>query len=161
IQQNFAVGVGERYFMLFNVSSLTNVAQSYVMLEASVNDSYSYLFTKPTFISLDPNAQVGSIAIKGMRIGVNGAESQVGQAYIPLNATVNSSNYVQGIGQRLSNVGTIIGLEKGPSSDQFFLSFEQIGSLTHAVVEAPPPTPATPPDAAPQPDIGMRTFDEI
>lgn len=161
IQQNFAVGVGERYFMLFNVSNLTGVPQGYVMLEASQNDSYSYLFTKPTFISLDPNASIGSIPIKGLRIGVNGAESRVGQAYIPLDTTVSMSNYVAGSGQQLSKVGTIIGLEKGPASDQFFLSFEQIGSQTHTVVEPPPPPPAAPVDAAPQPDIGVRTFDEI
>ena len=56
IQQNFAAGVGERYFMLFNVSHLVTVPQSYIMFEASQLDSYAYLFTKPTFISLDPNA---------------------------------------------------------------------------------------------------------
>jgi hypothetical protein len=84
------------------------------MLEASQNDSYSYLFTKPTFISLDPNASDGSIPIKGVRIGVNGAEARVGQAYVPLAATVSSSNYFAGTGQLLSPVGTIIALEKGP-----------------------------------------------
>ncbi len=35
IQQNFAAGVGERYFLLFNVSDLVNVPKAYVMLEAS------------------------------------------------------------------------------------------------------------------------------
>ena len=81
IQQNFAAGVGERYFLLFNVTTLTGVPQSYIMFEVSQYDSYSYLFTKPTFISLDPNARPGSIPIEGIRIGVNGAEAQTGQAY--------------------------------------------------------------------------------
>lgn len=161
IQQNFAVGVGERYFMLFNVSQLTSVPQSYVMLEASQNDSYSYLFSKPTFISLAASPTISSIPIKGLRIGVNGAESRVGQAYIPLDTTVTQANYLAGSGQLLSRVGTVIGLEKGPTSDQFFLTFEQIGSQTHAVVEPPPPPPAAPVDDPPAPDIGVRTFDEL
>jgi hypothetical protein len=38
------------------------VPQSYIMFEVSQNDSYSYLFTKPVFISLDPAARPGSPA---------------------------------------------------------------------------------------------------
>ena len=91
VQQNFAAGVGERYFLLFNVSALTGVSQGYVMLETSIYDSYSYLFSKPTFISLDPAVKPGSIAIKGMRIGINGAEASVGQAYARLDTTVTDS----------------------------------------------------------------------
>ena len=56
IQQNFEAGVGEKYFMLFNVSHLVDVPQAYVMLEASQLDSYGLQFAKPTFISLDPSA---------------------------------------------------------------------------------------------------------
>ena len=66
IQQNFDAGVGEKYFMLFNVSHLVpNVPQAYVMLEASQLDSYGLQFTKPTFISLDPNASVAEHADRG------------------------------------------------------------------------------------------------
>jgi hypothetical protein len=161
IQQNFAAGVGERYFVLFNVSSLTGVAQSYVMFEVSQYDSYSYLFNKPTFISLDANAKPDNIPIKGMRIGINGAEAPVGQAYIPLNTTISTANYKTGTGQLLSNVGTIVALQKGPSSDLFFLTFEQIGSQAHAVTEPAAAQPAPPVDSAAQPDVGVRTFGEI
>jgi len=161
IQQNFAAGVGERYFVLFNVSSLTNVAQSYVMFEVSQYDSYSYLFNKPTFISLDPNAKPDNIPVKGMRIGINGAEAPVGQAYIPLNTTVTAANYKAGTGQLLSSVGTVIALQKGPTSDLFFLTFEQIGSQTHAVTESAPITPAPPADISGQSDVGLRTFGAI
>src|SRR5690606_10340237 len=93
IQQNFAAGVGERYFMLFNVSDLLNLPKSYVMFEASQYDSYSYLFTKPTFINLDSAVAPNGIALKGLRIGLNGQEARVGQAYIPLDLTVGGSNY--------------------------------------------------------------------
>lgn len=161
IQQNFAAGVGERYFLLFNVSHLVDVPQAYVMFEASQLDSYAYLFDKPTFISLDGTAQPSNIPIKGIRIGVNGSEAKVGQSYIPLNVTVGGANYTPGTGQLLSNVGAVIALEKGPADDEFFLSFEQIGSHTHTVTEPTVSAAASPPDQPAKPDYGVRTFDEI
>ncbi len=161
VQQNFAAGVGERYFLLFNVSSLTGMAQSYVMFEVSRYDSYSYLFDKPVFISLDANATPGNIPIRGMRIGVNGSEARVGQSYALIDTVVSASNYVAGQGQLLSPLGTVIPLEKGPDSDLFFLTFEQIGAQTNVRTESAPPTPATPPDAQPVSDIGARNFGEI
>ena len=59
IDQNFEAGVGERFYLLFSVSHLVNVPQSYVMFEASQFDSYSYLFTEPSFISLDGSQDPG------------------------------------------------------------------------------------------------------
>jgi hypothetical protein len=160
IQQNFAAGVGERYFLLFNVTDLVGVPKSYMMFEGSQYDSYSYLFNKPTFISLDPNATVPNIDIAGIRIGVNGAEARVGQTYVPFSATIGGSNYQKGTGQLLSNTGAVIALDKGPVDDLFFLTFEKIGTHTHTVTEAPPAQPTFGPDA-PQPDMGIRTFDEL
>ncbi|HMA12939.1 MAG TPA: LamG domain-containing protein [Steroidobacteraceae bacterium] len=160
IQQNFAAGVGERYFLLFNVTQLTGVPQSYIMFEVSQYDSYSYLFTKPVFISLDPNARPGSIQIDGIRIGVNGSEAHTGQAYANVHTTVTDANYAATSGQLLSDVGTIIGLQKGPVSDQFFLTFDRIGTHTFART---PVTGVTqqPVDLAPQSDIGIRTFEQL
>ncbi|HQW07683.1 MAG TPA: LamG domain-containing protein [Steroidobacteraceae bacterium] len=160
IQQNFTAGVGERYFMLFNVSQLLNLPKSYVMFESSQYDSYSYLFTKPTFINLDSGVVPNGIALKGLRIGLNGQEARVGQAYIPLDVTVGGSNYVAGSGQLLSNTGTVIALEKGPESDLFFLTFEQLGTATRAYPEEPMPTPPVLADSE-NPELGLRTFDEI
>jgi hypothetical protein len=60
----------------------------------------------------------------------------------------------------LSTVGTVIGLQSGPLTDQFFLTFDQLGSQTHVVVEPIP----TPPGFAPGPvaaDIGVRTFAQV
>ena len=160
IMQNFNAGVGEKYYLLFDVSTLTNVPQSYIMMTASVNDSYSYLFTNPTFISLDSTQTPSNIPVAGIRIGINGAEAPVGQTYIPLNATVTSSGYNNQSGELLSAVGAVIPLENGPASDQFFLSFAQIGSNTHTytdpTVTAPPPTPGPA-----VPDMGVRTFERI
>jgi hypothetical protein len=148
--------------MLFNVANVTGVSQSYVMFTVSQYDSYGYLFYQPTFISLDPTvtaSSLPSIPVQGIRIGINGTIPQVGQAYIPLSTTVSSSNYTAQ-GAVLSNIGTVIGLQSGPLTDQFFLTFDVLGSHKNVVVE---PTPATPP-FAPGPivaDIGVRTFAEV
>jgi len=163
IQQNFEAGVGERFYLLFSVAHLTSVPQSYVMFEGSQFDSYSYLFNKPSFISLDTSVTPDQLPIQGVRIGINGAEARVGQAYVPLNQTVMASGYNVGgnLGYPLSSLGTVVALDKGPSADQFFLSFERIGSTTHVRTE-PAPTPLPPPpDGAPAPEIGLRTFQEI
>jgi hypothetical protein len=159
IMQNFNAGVGERYYMLFNVAAVTGVSQAYVMFTVSQYDSYGYLFYQPTFISLDPAAKPDNIVVKGIRIGVNGALPQVGQAYIPLNTKVTAANYTAQ-GQVLSNIGTVIGLESGPLVDTFFLQFDQLGSQTNVIVEATPVAPPAPigPVVA---DVGVRTFAQV
>jgi hypothetical protein len=159
VLQNFNAGVGQRFYMLFNVSDVTGVSQAYIMLTASQYDSYSYMFYQPTFISLDPTVKPNNIPVKGMRIGINGTIPQVGQAFIPMNTTVTAAGYTTQ-GEVLSNIGTVIGLQSGPQTDQFFLTFDQLGSHTNVVVE---PTPTAPPPA-PGPvaaDIGIRTFAQV
>jgi len=160
IEQNFEAGVGEKYFMLFNVSHLVDVPQAYVMLEASQLDSYGLQFDKPTFISLDPNASVANLTIEGVRIGVNGAEAHSGQAYSPLKANIGAT-YTAGAGQKMSNVGTVIALQKGVLDDLFFLSFEKIGTRSHAAAPLPVPVPPAAVDSDPESDVGLRTFDEL
>src|SRR5580692_2306985 len=162
VMQNFNAGVGQRYYLLFNVAAVTGVSQAYVMFTVSQYDSYGYLFYQPTFISLDPAVKASSlpsIPVQGIRIGLNGAVPQVGQAYIPLNTTISSSNYTA-TGTVLSNIGTVIGLQSGPLTDQFFLTFDVLGSHKNVVVEATPtvPPPAPGPVVA---DIGVRTFAQV
>jgi hypothetical protein len=160
IQTNFKAGVGEKYYLLFSISHLVDVPQAYLMLEASQFDSYSYLFDKPTFISLDPAAKPGSIPIAGMRIGINGAEAGVGQAYRTLDTAITDSQYGP-LGQPLSNVGTVIGLEKGPQTDEFFLTFDVLGTHSNVRLDPVPLAPAPPADVRRPADIGLRVFDEI
>jgi hypothetical protein len=160
IMQNFEAGVGEKYFMLFNVSHLVNVPDAFVMLEASQLDSYGIQFAKPTFISLNANATVSNLALKGIRIGVNGSDNGHGQAYVPIDTTVGA-NYVAGTGERITETGTVIGLEKGPLLDEFFLSFERIGDNSNPRPDPATPTPATPADLPEESDVGLRTFDEL
>ncbi len=162
VMQNFNAGVGERYYMLFNVASVTNVSQSYVMFTVSQYDSYSYLFYQPTFISLDPtvtSANLPSIPVQGIRIGLNGTIPSVGQAYIPLNTTVTAANYTP-TGEVLSPIGTVIALQSGPATDQFFLTFDVLGSQTDVVVEPTPTAPAPSPGPVVA-DIGIKTFASV
>jgi mono/diheme cytochrome c family protein len=161
IQQNLDVGVGEKFFLLFFVGDLINVPEGYILFEVSQFDSYSYLFNSPTFISLDPAVSPANISVRGMRIGVNGIEATVGQAYQNLDVTLNGTDYDPATGQALSSLGTVINLQQGPDSDEFFLSFEVLGSNTNIVVEGgpllPPPLPTLPPAS----EIGLKTFDAI
>lgn len=161
VKQNFDAGVGEKFYLLFGVTALTGIPDSYVLFEVSQFDSYSYLFNKPTFISLNPSAVLANIPLRAVRIGINGREASVGQAYRNIDTNLDASKYIPGIGQILSSLGTVLALEKGPQSDEFFLTFEQIGANTNVVTEPVQLQLATVGGGIPVSDIGLRTFDEI
>ena len=162
VQQNFAAGVGEKYYLLFGVSSLSGVSQSYILFQASQYDNYSYLFYQPKFISLDPKAVVpANLQISGIRIGVNGVLAPAGQAYATMSASVGGASYTAANGQLLSGLGTVIPVTLGPTSDLFFLSFDQLGSHVHAYVEPTVAVSPPAPDETPKPDFGVATFERI
>lgn len=133
------------------------------MFEVAQFDGFSYLFNKPTFINLDPAWVPGSIAIQGLRIGINGKEALAGQAYANLDVTVDAVSYDPALGQELSPLGTVIALEKGSTSDEFFLTFELFAGVSNTFTDIQPSVPGDPADpAAPvASDIGVRTFEEI
>jgi len=160
IKQNYDVGVGEKYFLLFNVSDHVGIPDAYVVFEVSQFDSYSYLFNKPFFVILG-NAMPGSIPMKGVRIGINGREAPVGQAYKNLDVTINDAAYQTDHKQYLSTLGTVIAMEKGVATDEFFLTFEQLGNDTNVVTEPAPAIPAPPADVPRGPEVGIRNFAEI
>jgi Concanavalin A-like lectin/glucanases superfamily len=162
IQQNFAAGVGQKYFLLFGVSSLTGVPQSYILFQAAQYDSYSYLFAQPKFISLDPTATVpAGLKLSGIRLGVNGQLAPTGQSFTTVSTTLGGSAYTAANGQLLSNLGTVVPLTLGPSNDLFFLSFDQLGSAVHAYVDPPVTVPPPTPNNTPQPDYGVATFERV
>ncbi|WP_068457203.1 MULTISPECIES: LamG domain-containing protein [unclassified Oleiphilus] len=160
IQQNYEVGVGEKFFLLFSISHLIGVDDAFIVFEVSQFDEYSYLFVEPFFTSLDPEVSLPNINIDGMRIGINAKEAPVGQAFERLSVYLNDADYINGR-QTLSTIGTIIPLELGPESDEFFLSFEDINGNANAFSQPAVPSPATPSDLPTSPDIGLKTFDEI
>jgi cytochrome c553 len=162
ITQNFNAGVGQKYYLLFGVSSLTGVNQSYLMFTASQYDNYSYLFYQPTFISLDPKATIpANLQVAGIRIGVNGQLAPAAQSFSTLSATIGGASYNSTTGQQLSPLGTVIPVSLGAANDLFFLSFDKLGSSTHTFVD-PPGVPTPPvPNNTPVPDYGIATFERI
>jgi hypothetical protein len=160
VMQNFNAGVGQKYFLLFDISAQTGMAQTYIMMQASQYDTYSYLFANPTFISLDPKAAPANIVVKGIRIGVNGVLPTAGQSYATLDATIGPPSYSASGGQVLSTVGAIIAADQGPANDMFFLSFDQLGTFTHTFVE-PTYTPTAPQPTPDRPDMGVATFERV
>jgi len=178
INQNFGVPPGEKRYVMFNVSKLSGMPASclstdgtvsycYIYFEMSQYDNYAYLFNKPYFISLNSNiSDLTGLRIKGIHIGVNGKLSPVGQAFVNVDATINTANgYVAGnepgSGQLLANVGTIVPKVSGADGDLFYLEFDRIGSNGD---QAPPPTVlsfAYTLDGVAAIDLGWRTFDEV
>lgn len=160
IQANYDAGVGEKFYLLFNVTEHVGINDAYVVFEVSQFDSYSYLFNSPFFIVLGTDMP-GDIPIKGMRIGLNGREAGVGQTFAQLDTLVNDAEYgVEGI-QLLSDRGAVIALDQGPQDDEFFLTFEQLGTAENAYVDLPNGSPVPPVPSGRTADVGLRTFAEV
>ena len=166
ITQNFDAGVGERFYLLFDISERIGapVQTSYVLFEAQQFDSHAYLFDKPHFTTLDGSAPQG-INMQGLRVAMNGQEAPVGQSYANLDQTLDLSDpaTLDELGQPLSVLGAVLPLEKGPDADEFFLTFDDLDGVTFNRPEDPMLTVAdyiaTPETMSP--DIGVKTFDEI
>jgi len=159
IVQNFDVGVGEKFYMLFGIEDIINVPTAYILFEVSQFDNYSYLFTQPHFITLDANQQPQDIPIQGLRIGINGIEVDKSQSYANMDDMLDYLEFVE-LGQPLASTGAVIPLERGPAEDEFFLTFDLLG--TEAFVRADDPSLViTETDLSPAQRIGVRTFDEI
>jgi hypothetical protein len=159
IVQNFDVGVGEKFYMLFSIEDIINVPTAYILFEVAQFDTYGYLFNQPHFITLDASEQPENIPLQGLRIGINGAEAEVGQAYANLDLMLSASAFGE-LGQPLSAIGAVVPLEKGPQDDEFFLTFDLLGTQSYARTDDPPLV-ITPADLPQSPRIGVRTFDEI
>ena len=160
VSQNFDAGVGERFFLLFDISENIGAApqSSYILFEASQFDNHAYLFDRPHFITLDGSAPEG-IPIRGLRVAMNGMEAPVGQTYATLNGTLSASQFGE-LGQPLSALGAVLPLEKGPEEDEFFLTFDLLAGNSFSR-PADPTLAITANDREPSPHIGLRTFDEI
>lgn len=157
IDQNFKAGVGEKFFLLFSISHIAGVpADSYIKVQAEQFDSYSYLFTNPVYVNLGTTTPTIDFAISGVRVGINGQEAIVGQSFI--NLTVNR---ITANNQEISRLGSVIQLQQGTQVDDFFLSFEALGTETNPFTVAAAVAPPPPADLPDQSDIGVRTFSEV
>ncbi|MDJ0908716.1 MAG: LamG domain-containing protein [Woeseiaceae bacterium] len=160
VTQNFDVGVGEKFYLLFDISEILQAApqSSYVLYEVAQFDTYAYLFDKPHFITLDGSTPEG-IPMQGLRIAMNGQEAPVGQSYANLDQTLSASLFEE-LGQPLSGLGAVLPLEKGPDDDEFFLTFDRLAAASYSRPEDPALV-ITETDLVPVSQVGVRTFDEI
>jgi hypothetical protein len=210
ININYDAGVGQKFNLLFSISHLkTDYAtqwdsnmtvgdHSYIWFEVAEYDDYSYLFSEPKFIDLkynsnDPNDPRPTInfTFRGMRIGVNGNEATVGQAFArlgksdkPDHPTNNPADLTSGLtvsspdpvsltrlqGQQFGvapATGTIIPKDRGVDLDQFFLTFERIGGVEEGSTVAATRVggdltlPFNYTSTGDPFIVGLRTFDEI
>ena len=165
ITQNYDAGVGERFYLLFDVSAGIGAPDktSYILFEAQQYDSYSYLFDKPHFTTLD-GSQPQGIAMQGLRIAMNGKEAPVGQSYANIDAPFDLvGSTVDELGQPLSVLGAVLPLEKGPEDDEFFLTFDNLNGVLYNrdqdAMLVVGDYIATADNR--RSDIGIKTFDEI
>ncbi len=169
---NFDAGVGQKYYLFFSVSEYVGYDDAFVVFQVEQYDDSSYLFQNPFFIILDDDNTVPSAPfnIRGMRIGINSKEASIGQAYANIDVEVSADNYDAATGVSLADplttpLGTVLSLEGGVAEDVFFLTFEEIGDCgANCQYDRPadeiPEVPAIV-GADPQPDMGLRLFDEI
>ena len=160
IVQNFDVGVGEKFYMLFGIEDIINVPTAYILFEVAQLDSYSYLFTRPHFITLDISQQPQGIPIQGLRIGINGTEVDKSQSYANMDDMLDYLEFGE-LGQPLGSLGAVIPLERGPAGDEFFLTFDLLGTESYVRTDDPPLVIIESDLLPPAQRIGVRTFDEI
>ncbi|KPJ87634.1 MAG: hypothetical protein AMJ53_17850 [Gammaproteobacteria bacterium SG8_11] len=170
IKINYDAGVGQKFNLLFNISHLkTQYAsnwdqnmslgdRSYIWFEVAEYDDYSYLFSEPKYIDLAYNADTPpavDFSFRGMRIGINGKEATVGQAFARLGKSDDPSDDPASTSLRINSpdpvsltrlqgeqygvtpaTGTIIPKDVDVNTDQFFLTFEMIGGVDEAETRA-------------------------
>lgn len=173
VVQNFDVGVGQKYYLLFSVAELVESEQScrsqesgepvnycYVVFEVSQFDDSSYLFNQPFFVNLNPDGGEFDFDLRGIRIGVNGRVASIGQAFVNVSAQINSGSLGE-TGQALAEIGTTIPLESGGERDVFFLAFDQVGGQSGAAADGTVGSFVQQLTGAPSSDVAVRTFDEV
>lgn len=160
ISANFEAGVGQKFFLLFSVAHITNVADSYVVFEVQQFDDYSYLFNAPFFTQLGSSQSFSGFDLRGIRIGINGKEAAVGQSFANIQTTISADTMTAGR-QTLSTLGAVIALDQGPEDDEFFISFDQLAGQDSVRVAAEPISTEASADIPDQSRIGLRRFAEI
>ncbi len=189
VLQNYNVGVGQKYYLLFDVTDLVTIDDcysSYIVFEAAQLDNYAYRFNDPFFARLyealpagsspaectasEPPAQDSyAFDITDIRIGINGKVADVGQAFRNVGRdeagnsvgyTIESALNETGY-QRIASIGTVLNIENGPVEDLFFLAFGSINGLAGATTDPAAISVENPIAGFESPDFGLRTFDEV
>ena len=160
IAQNFSIGVGQKFYLPFAIGHLIDLPQSYIVFEVAQFDNYSYLFSQPYLINLEGAALPADLLISDMALAINGREVTSGQAWIRQQFTFASgTSLTEPV--VMSELGTIIASEAGAASDEFFLSFGQIGSFNNVRTQPQVPLQQISQTNSDSSDIGIRPFAAI
>ena len=149
VQQNFDAGTGTLVTMRFDVSGVIG-EPGFIDFQAAQLDPSGYLFARPVFVT-----DATGVAVRNIRIGVNGGIPVAAQPFRRVDALVNAS------GTELSPLGAVIPVVLGSDDDQFHLEFELLGNQAG---QAEPAVPSSPPAPVPdevEPELGLRTFAQI
>ena len=176
IVQNYDVGVGQKYYLMFSVSDLIDdegvchVIDSssvrtdycYLVFQVSQFDSYSYLFSEPRFVNINPDAATTTLdfELKGVYLGLNGKLATTGQGFININTVIDGSTFTIDDAPLQAN-GSIVPLENGPANDVFFLAFQEINGLEDQRSASVPGAFGFFYSSTDNAQIGLRTFDEV
>ncbi|MGK0499584.1 MAG: hypothetical protein ACJAYG_001226 [Oceanicoccus sp.] len=176
IAQNYDVGVGQKYFLMFSVADYlpqqtacrgldannNSADYCYIVFQVSQFDSSSYLFSQPRFVNINPEQADADIDfdLRGIYLGLNGQLARAGQGFVNINTGISGNSFTID-DDPLMSVGSIVPLENGPENDVFFLAFTEINGNNDQT-----PTPVVgsfvfnfASDVYAQ--IGMRSFDEV
>jgi hypothetical protein len=173
VVQNFDVGVGQKYYLLFSVAEIldregvchriedgTRTNYCYVVFEVSQFDGTSYLFNEPFFVNLNPEGGDVVFDLRGIRLGINGKLAEVGQGFVNVSARIDAGAAGAG-GRSLAAIGSIIPLENGPDQDIFFLGFDELAGQEGAADDGRSLAFQHTLTGGESSDIAVRTFDEI
>lgn len=172
VVQNFDVGIGLKYFLMFSLSELLDepgvchdIEQGertnycYVVYEVSQFDESSYLFNEPFFANINPSGAQSSFDLQGIRLGINGKLAEIGQGFVNVDESV-AGTFGSPV-QKLSSVGSIIALENGADQDVFFLAFDELDGNSGQRNDGALGRFSQTLTGEASSDIGVRTFDEI
>ena len=176
IMQNYDVGVGEKFFLMFSVADLlpnepackatdaggNQTDYCYIVFEVSQFDSFSYVFSAPRFANINPEQPDADIDfdLKGIYLGMNGQLVRNGQGFVNVNTAVSGNSFTIEDDPLLEG-GSIVPLENGPENDVFFLAFEEIDGAVDQTVEPAPGAFGFLFADLEIVTIGLRTFDEV
>ncbi len=149
VQQNYDAGTASLVTMRFDVSAVVGQT-AFVEMKVAQIDEASYLFAQPTFVG-----DATDVAIKNIRIGVNGGVPVAAQPFRRIDTIVTQT------GTELSPLGAVIPLELGPDNDQFHLEFEVLANQIGLAEIVPPSSPPAAPADVAEPELGLRSFSQI
>jgi hypothetical protein len=149
VQQNFDAGTGTLVTMRFDVSGVIG-EPGFIDFQATQLDPSGYLFARPVFVT-----DATGVAVRNIRIGVNGGIPVAAQPFRRVDTLVNAS------GTELSPLGAVIPVVLGSDDDQFHLEFELLGNQAGLAEPAVPSSPPAPVPDEVEPDLGLRTFAQI